>query len=114
MPGEQSLTRQQHCFPSFLPSLSLHCADGLPAGIARGRIARKALPSTGQLCPSVEGPTLLPSGDTWSPAESPQEEPLILFPFPTCQQVAWPAFPKTSLHMLERGCWDQALPSVGP
>lgn len=90
MPGEQSLTRQQHCFPSFLPSLSLHCADGLPAGIARGRIARKALPSTGQLCPSVEGPTLLPSGDTWSPAESPQEEPLPI-PSPSFCSLSPPA-----------------------
>lgn len=63
MAGAQNLTRKQHSFPFFLPSLSLHCADGLPAGIARGQPARKALPSAGQLCPSVEGPALLPSGD---------------------------------------------------
>lgn len=75
-------------FPaSFLPSLSLHCADGLPAGIARVWIAMKALPSTGQHCSSFEGPALLPSGVTWSQAEGPQEEPLptphpSLFSFP--------------------------------
>lgn len=85
MAGAQNLTRKQHSFPFFLPSLSLHCADGLPAGIARGQPARKTLPSAGQLCRSAEGPALLHLEMVLT--EGPQEEPLALpgpssFPFP--------------------------------
>lgn len=82
------LNRKQNCYPSSPPSFLLHCADGLPAGRARGWVGRKALLSTGLHCSLAEEPALLPPGVAWSQAGGPREKsspfpPLSLFQF-TC------------------------------
>lgn len=115
----QSLNRKQHYSPSSPPSLILQCADGLPASRASGWVGMKALPSTGQHCPSVEGPALLPPGVAWSQAGGPQEKtppwPLSLFPLPLPANRL-PGLPSQHLtpHAREWQLRPGTLPLVDP
>lgn len=77
----------------------------------------KALPFTGQHCSHLRDQLYfhlelhgLRLRDLGKSPSTPG--PSVSSPSPTCQQAAWPAFPNTSLHMIERGSWDQ-VPAFG-